>query len=261
MYKKHGKEWCQLHEQFDILESYASSAVCLYGAVSLGDLHKIILRYDPGCNVGVDELSSVLKTRAIHCPRMLYRIADELVVSEDTFPSSIEHIDEQIDDYLDEQARYPRWYPQTRDELFEWEELDSFDTTPESSMVERLMKAACGGKLDYDYGDALLAVYHILKQSLRPEMAYDFLLEREILPKLSDKPKRELLDAMDSWSDVIRMPLLNGNTVRELRAQAAQRPKVPKIGRNDPCPCGSGKKFKHCCGDFAKRARQPSDDR
>ncbi|MFN2425804.1 MAG: SEC-C metal-binding domain-containing protein [Candidatus Binatia bacterium] len=21
----------------------------------------------------------------------------------------------------------------------------------------------------------------------------------------------------------------------------------PKIGRNDPCPCGSGKKFKKCC--------------
>ncbi|NSW90951.1 MAG: DUF1841 family protein [Firmicutes bacterium] len=23
--------------------------------------------------------------------------------------------------------------------------------------------------------------------------------------------------------------------------------KVEKVGRNDPCPCGSGKKFKHCC--------------
>ena len=22
----------------------------------------------------------------------------------------------------------------------------------------------------------------------------------------------------------------------------------PKIGRNDPCPCGSNKKFKKCCG-------------
>jgi hypothetical protein len=22
---------------------------------------------------------------------------------------------------------------------------------------------------------------------------------------------------------------------------------IPKIGRNDPCPCGSGKKFKKCC--------------
>lgn len=23
---------------------------------------------------------------------------------------------------------------------------------------------------------------------------------------------------------------------------------MPKIGRNDPCPCGSGKKYKKCCG-------------
>jgi preprotein translocase subunit SecA len=22
----------------------------------------------------------------------------------------------------------------------------------------------------------------------------------------------------------------------------------PKVGRNDPCPCGSGKKYKACCG-------------
>ena len=27
-----------------------------------------------------------------------------------------------------------------------------------------------------------------------------------------------------------------------------QRRKVPKVGRNEPCPCGSGKKFKKCCG-------------
>jgi uncharacterized protein YecA (UPF0149 family) len=24
--------------------------------------------------------------------------------------------------------------------------------------------------------------------------------------------------------------------------------KPPKTGRNDPCPCGSGKKYKKCCG-------------
>lgn len=24
--------------------------------------------------------------------------------------------------------------------------------------------------------------------------------------------------------------------------------KGPKVGRNDPCPCGSGRKYKHCCG-------------
>jgi SWIM/SEC-C metal-binding protein len=26
---------------------------------------------------------------------------------------------------------------------------------------------------------------------------------------------------------------------------------APKTGRNDPCPCGSGKKFKKCCGSGA----------
>jgi curved DNA-binding protein CbpA len=26
------------------------------------------------------------------------------------------------------------------------------------------------------------------------------------------------------------------------------RRQTPKVGRNDPCPCGSGKKYKHCCG-------------
>lgn len=33
--------------------------------------------------------------------------------------------------------------------------------------------------------------------------------------------------------------------------EAAPQPYVrstPKIGRNDPCPCGSGKKYKKCCG-------------
>ncbi|HEV57869.1 MAG TPA: hypothetical protein ENN87_10305 [Phycisphaerales bacterium] len=25
----------------------------------------------------------------------------------------------------------------------------------------------------------------------------------------------------------------------------------PKVGRNDPCPCGSGKKYKKCCGKNA----------
>ena len=32
------------------------------------------------------------------------------------------------------------------------------------------------------------------------------------------------------------------------RAQNTIRRTTPKIGRNSPCPCGSGKKYKHCCG-------------
>jgi preprotein translocase subunit SecA len=34
------------------------------------------------------------------------------------------------------------------------------------------------------------------------------------------------------------------------RAAPQARPKL-SAGRNDPCPCGSGKKFKQCCGRLA----------
>ena len=34
---------------------------------------------------------------------------------------------------------------------------------------------------------------------------------------------------------------------KEQKASGTIR-KPKKIGRNDPCPCGSGKKYKHCCG-------------
>lgn len=32
---------------------------------------------------------------------------------------------------------------------------------------------------------------------------------------------------------------------------APVRREMPKVGRNEPCPCGSGKKFKNCCGRVA----------
>jgi preprotein translocase subunit SecA len=34
-------------------------------------------------------------------------------------------------------------------------------------------------------------------------------------------------------------------------AAAAAQPQGPIVGRNDPCPCGSGKKYKQCHGRFA----------
>ena len=43
----------------------------------------------------------------------------------------------------------------------------------------------------------------------------------------------------------------NNPTVDTTEGEAVKKPVVnkgPEIGRNDPCPCGSGKKYKNCCG-------------
>jgi uncharacterized protein len=35
--------------------------------------------------------------------------------------------------------------------------------------------------------------------------------------------------------------------VQKLSSVKTFRRDAPKVGRNERCPCGSGKKFKHCC--------------
>jgi preprotein translocase subunit SecA len=39
--------------------------------------------------------------------------------------------------------------------------------------------------------------------------------------------------------------------VQTMVDQATVAAEVPRVGRNEPCPCGSGKKYKHCHGRLA----------
>ena len=41
---------------------------------------------------------------------------------------------------------------------------------------------------------------------------------------------------------------LKGNTPNQEKNHTPIVNTEPKVGRNDPCPCGSGKKYKNCCG-------------
>lgn len=63
---------------------------------------------------------------------------------------------------------------------------------------------------------------------------------------------------MLTWKNIFYEtdPLPNDNDMRELsqyfgveKESSVPQPQLgsPKVGRNDPCPCGSGKKYKKCC--------------
>lgn len=52
----------------------------------------------------------------------------------------------------------------------------------------------------------------------------------------------------EAWNATPRDEL-GGWTPTQMQENAAPRPRAsPKVGRNAPCPCGSGKKYKRCCG-------------
>ena len=63
---------------------------------------------------------------------------------------------------------------------------------------------------------------------------------RDVLESTTDPAER------DSWRAEV------ADKERLLARRPSPRPmpgttRPNRIGRNDPCPCGSGKKFKHCC--------------
>jgi uncharacterized protein len=115
-----------------------------------------------------------------------------------------------------------------------------------------------------------------LAVGLRPE-AWDPLLKSKrhapfLLPILGlcgDENGQSVLGLdIDTETEIARdapdmIPACVGEIARFWRARRAGQPGSPqtdhlhfartntKVGRNDPCPCGSGKKFKKCCGQTA----------
>lgn len=48
--------------------------------------------------------------------------------------------------------------------------------------------------------------------------------------------------------NAVRKQVAKGEAISDNKPKKKEPKKVSKIGRNEPCPCGSGKKYKNCCG-------------
>ena len=94
-----------------------------------------------------------------------------------------------------------------------------------------------------------------INESLKQENPIDTMTEdtvvnlgfdKESLYKNMVEAKAEWLYTLEAWNS-----LISEDRRRELyREQKSSHTivKGAKVGRNDPCPCGSGKKYKFCCG-------------
>jgi hypothetical protein len=71
----------------------------------------------------------------------------------------------------------------------------------------------------------------------------------------SEDDMRRLMHLLLTGSPLKSTPIAQGHEKRQPFAahpaprfpRLSERKTAQRVGRNDPCPCGSGKKFKHCC--------------
>ena len=74
----------------------------------------------------------------------------------------------------------------------------------------------------------------------------DLKIDFEKLYKKMIEYKAEHLYKLPQWNDVFTPEKQKELYIEQRDSRTVV--KGAKIGRNDPCPCGSGKKYKKCCG-------------
>ena len=91
---------------------------------------------------------------------------------------------------------------------------------------------------------------HVVKFLYHAEPVQDYQQKRRVQPVLSHHPEAAgLAESHRQQEQAANTPV--GGPSRPATVRRTQ----PKVGRNDPCPCGSGKKYKRCCGIASEAGR------
>ena len=108
------------------------------------------------------------------------------------------------------------------------------------------------------YGQEVLTMIGFLdgiNESLLIEIDLDTVEEDTVVSLAFDKErlyknmvaaKADWLYELPQWKEIFSEEELKKFYKEQKESTTIRKPK--KIGRNDPCPCGSGKKYKKCCG-------------
>ena len=129
------------------------------------------------------------------------------------------------------------------------------DATPVYQALAQYIMNAYG----YDVlkaADVVGEVYILLQNGQPMDKASDYLDELGFFKE--DAKARELVPLLIAFNNTTHLWPLKGNTPERLMNHEAEsrgniisfaeaQKKRAKVGRNDPCPCGSGKKYKNCC--------------
>ncbi len=158
----------------------------------------------------------------------------------------------------------PKSLEETRDSLISAikEAYEKREAEIGSDMMRYIEKMIMLQVVDTQWKDHLLGMDHLKEGiGLRGYGQRDPLTEYkkeafEVFAEMTDRISIEVLSRLfkiqvkkeESVKDIPKRQRLNYN--RSDSPAEAQQPvhKGKKVGRNDPCPCGSGKKYKKCCG-------------
>lgn len=84
-------------------------------------------------------------------------------------------------------------------------------------------------------------------EKLAEDTKLDIKIDFKALYQKMVEYKADHLYSLPQWKNIFSEEELEGYYKEQKRSRTVVNTEE-KVGRNDPCPCGSGKKYKKCCG-------------
>lgn len=226
------------------ISKYARAAVSLYGAVSLEQFYKIYRHYK-GDEKTINTAKFIACINDSQVRFQTYWSDDENLYSDFFDFNGLDHT--LLSEILFSDKPY---YLPAKAEFMNYSDVTFEADHPElDAMMAFLMPF---GKMNEDRWDDLRISINYSIEFGRLQDTLDE-LDRANVHFNSDKDIEKFMPLYMRLANSTRLWVNRGHTpdeIRNLHAPAVRYADVPstKVGRNAPCPCGSGKKYKKCCG-------------
>lgn len=216
-------------------------AVYLYGAVTLERLRMLYERCE-GEKIPVRDLTRAL--REFTEENDSYRFDGSYLMDGDLEEEGMYLF------LLEDQKQYEPYMPQSREELYEYGEFQVQVPNENTDFFLLWLKRELNLS-EYQASALFCQMQDIVRMNCDWDEVESLLDMANI--QISAKKKRRLAEQLEVFGRYIRKWELAGHTQAELEPERKKADVVDfstrkKIYPNDPCPCGSGKKYKHCCG-------------
>jgi len=244
-------------EKYKLLRRYFRAMAHFYGAIEMYKAFELVCKYEND-RISYDEFKAFAGV-AVHEQTDFY-IFDDSEIFLNVSKRDFDHkriidvatfVDGNAADLITLQSDKPYYVPE-KEYLLRYESMDYSEKTPQYT-------ALCKYLEKFEQKDTELVRKVILDIPRMNEFennpalaAVEMIDEFEIIHS-KEGLSQEFLNLLGDYFNNSRLYSNRGYTPNELRELFGARSIQPvrtteKVGRNDPCPCGSGKKYKKCCG-------------
>lgn len=228
----------------DDLNFYANSAALLYGVVTLKEICELYRRWNPDTRLTEEIVRMVLDYTQMYDEAEFFLYGDRVCNLEFNAERETDGI---IAHFMAERDRHPRWYPDDEASFLNFCEESAHLVTDEAHALDAFLEKH--GLEDFqERTDLLYAI--IQKHQFEERISPIISLVVESCKLKDESDANGLISVLVPFLNTTHLRVLNGWTPDALH-ESFMAPAVstkPVAGRNAPCPCGSGLKYKKCCG-------------